>query len=186
MQTTPKSLALDSDHRAANDTPKVVPEIEVGHYSTGATVTLWNTGGMAPGGTDGKASFGRKVYMRTAAPAVELVAMGWPMPQTTYLGDRTSCSGRGQSMSKRFPTAPLPCLSLALSCGARQSRFTEPGVHPSFFQEVWPEPGPHHSSLPRGLSDLEAASLMFLKRRVIERAREKPLPSVRELWRLLW
>ncbi|CAN0069397.1 unnamed protein product, partial [Ectocarpus fasciculatus] len=30
----------------------VMSEIgEVGHYSTGTTVTLWNTGGMAPGGT---------------------------------------------------------------------------------------------------------------------------------------
>lgn len=50
-----------------SDTTKVVPEVEIGHYSTGSTVTLWNTGGMAPGGTDGKDSFGRKVRARTTA-----------------------------------------------------------------------------------------------------------------------
>lgn len=60
---------MDSDG-AANGAIKVAP---VGHYSTGATVTLWNTGGMAPGGTDGKDSFGRKV--RTQLPRVELVAV---------------------------------------------------------------------------------------------------------------
>ncbi|CAB1119538.1 unnamed protein product [Ectocarpus sp. CCAP 1310/34] len=95
---------------------------EGGHYSTGTTVTLWNTGGMARGGKADRASLGRT------------------------------------------------------------SRFTEPGVHPSFSQEVWPDAGPHHASLPRGLSDLEARSLMFLKKRVIERAQEKPLPSMRGLW----
>ncbi|CAM9486908.1 unnamed protein product [Scytosiphon promiscuus] len=99
---------------------------QIGHYSTGTTVTLWNTGGMAPGGNAASHSFGRT------------------------------------------------------------TRFTEPGVHPSFFQEVWPDPGPHHAWLPRGLSDREAERLMFLKRRVIERAREQPLPSVRGLWHLLW
>ena len=67
-----------------------------------------------------------------------------------------------------------------------QSIFTEPGVHPSFFQETYPDPAPHHPSLPKGLSDLEASTLMFLKGRVAERGRAKPLPSVRGLWRLLW
>lgn len=47
--------------RAVGDAKKLMLETEIGHYSTGATVTLWNTGGMAPGGTDGKDSFGRKV-----------------------------------------------------------------------------------------------------------------------------
>lgn len=60
MQTTPKALVLDGDC-AAEDSAKAMPEMEIGHYSTGAAVTLWNTGGMAPGGTDGKDSFGRKV-----------------------------------------------------------------------------------------------------------------------------
>ncbi|CAM9484394.1 unnamed protein product [Ectocarpus sp. 12 AP-2014] len=121
---TPTTKAFKNSMTTGGD---VISEVgEVGHYSTGTTVTLWNTGGMAPGGTADRASFGRT------------------------------------------------------------SRFTEPGVHPSFFQEVWPGAGPHHASLPGGLSDLEARSLMFLKKRVIERAQEKPLPSVRGLWRLLW
>lgn len=59
----PKAPVLNNNCWA-NGTTTAAPETEtgIGHYSTGATVTLWNTGGMAPGGTHGKDSFGRKVY----------------------------------------------------------------------------------------------------------------------------
>lgn len=34
---------------------------EIGHYSTGTPITLWNAGGMAPGGTAAGGCFGRTV-----------------------------------------------------------------------------------------------------------------------------
>jgi len=59
QQTQPSALARN----AATDggDTGTIPGIEIGNYSTGATVTLWNTGGMAPGGRCGTNSFGRTV-----------------------------------------------------------------------------------------------------------------------------
>ncbi|CAN0377200.1 unnamed protein product [Ascophyllum nodosum] len=99
---------------------------ELGLYSTGTTVTLWNAPDLAPNAAAASGAFGRT------------------------------------------------------------SRFSEPGVHPSFYQQAFPDPAPRHPSLPSGLSESEASSLAILKRRVIERARENVLPSIRGLWRLLW
>lgn len=60
MQTQPSALTLNAAF-ASGETSGAIPEIEIGNYSTGTTVTLWNTGGMAPGGYDGTNSFGRTV-----------------------------------------------------------------------------------------------------------------------------
>ena len=53
-------MALNAQN-AIGDGSGGMSETEIGSYSTGATVTLWNTGGMAPGGHDGTNSFGRTV-----------------------------------------------------------------------------------------------------------------------------
>lgn len=54
---TPNALTVN----ASDGVESATPEFEVGHYSEGKTVTLWNTGGMAPGGKQGRDAFGRTV-----------------------------------------------------------------------------------------------------------------------------